>query len=200
MKTCPVCKSHVFDDMDVCYGCMHRFEGDGPAAQEEGDAGLPQVAAIEFPQAGVPLQPEVANRPRASALPLQPEAAEAQQAGASLRPVAAAEPPRRAVAALPQAAEPPQPEVAEPPQPEEAEPLWVSALSQPEAAGPPQQREASPEAPPAVWTIRIEVANPLRVTCSRVPSRFGALRAHAPHDERHGENGGREQQHHAQIA
>ena len=26
MKTCPVCKSHVFDDMDVCYGCMHRFE------------------------------------------------------------------------------------------------------------------------------------------------------------------------------
>ena len=135
-----VCKSHVFDDMDVCYGCMHRFEGDGPAAQEEGDAGLPQVAAIEFPQAGVPLQPEVANRPRASALPLQPEAAEAQQAGASLRQPAAAEPPRRAVAALPQAAEPPQPEVAEPPQPEEAEPLWVSALSQPEAAGPPQQR------------------------------------------------------------
>ena len=130
------------------------------------------------------MQPEVANRPRASALPLQPEAAEAQQAGASLRQPAAAEPPRRAVAALPQAAEPPQPEVAEPPQPEEAEPLWVSALSQPEAAGPPQQREASPEAPPAVWTIRIEVANPLRVTCSRVPSRFGALRAHAPHDER----------------
>lgn len=163
MKTCPVCKSHVFDDMDVCYGCMHRFEGDGPAAQEEGGAGLPQAAAIGLPQAGMPLQSEAANQPRAGALPLQPEAAEA-------------------------------------PQPQAAEPPWVSAPLQPEAAGPPQQWEASPEAQPAAWTIRIEVANPLRVTCSRVPSRFGALRAHAPHNESHGENGGREQQHHAQIA
>lgn len=25
MKNCPVCKTAVFDDMDVCYGCMHRF-------------------------------------------------------------------------------------------------------------------------------------------------------------------------------
>lgn len=25
MKKCPVCKTAVFDDMDVCYGCMHRF-------------------------------------------------------------------------------------------------------------------------------------------------------------------------------
>ena len=26
MKTCPVCKARCFDDMDICYGCMHRFE------------------------------------------------------------------------------------------------------------------------------------------------------------------------------
>lgn len=26
MKTCPVCKTAVFDDMDRCFGCMHRFE------------------------------------------------------------------------------------------------------------------------------------------------------------------------------
>lgn len=26
MKQCPVCKSQCFDDMDVCYGCMHRFD------------------------------------------------------------------------------------------------------------------------------------------------------------------------------
>ncbi|ANE21975.1 hypothetical protein AAY81_01015 [Denitrobacterium detoxificans] len=25
MKTCPVCQATCFDDMDVCYGCMHRF-------------------------------------------------------------------------------------------------------------------------------------------------------------------------------
>lgn len=28
MKTCSVCNATVFDDMDVCYGCMHRFEED----------------------------------------------------------------------------------------------------------------------------------------------------------------------------
>lgn len=25
MKVCPVCKARCFDDMTVCYGCMHRF-------------------------------------------------------------------------------------------------------------------------------------------------------------------------------
>ena len=28
MKTCPVCKARCFDDMEICYGCMHRFEDD----------------------------------------------------------------------------------------------------------------------------------------------------------------------------
>lgn len=26
MKVCPVCKSRCFDDMDICYGCMHKFK------------------------------------------------------------------------------------------------------------------------------------------------------------------------------
>ena len=26
MKTCPVCKAQLFDDMTVCYGCMYHFE------------------------------------------------------------------------------------------------------------------------------------------------------------------------------
>ena len=26
MKVCPVCKARVFDDMDTCYGCLHRFD------------------------------------------------------------------------------------------------------------------------------------------------------------------------------
>ena len=25
MKTCPVCRARCFDDMEVCYGCLHRF-------------------------------------------------------------------------------------------------------------------------------------------------------------------------------
>ena len=32
MKFCPVCKSNVFDDMDTCFNCLHKFseaDGDG---------------------------------------------------------------------------------------------------------------------------------------------------------------------------
>lgn len=25
MKICPVCKTSLFDDMEVCYGCMYSF-------------------------------------------------------------------------------------------------------------------------------------------------------------------------------
>ena len=28
MKTCPVCNARLFDDMEICYGCMHRFSGE----------------------------------------------------------------------------------------------------------------------------------------------------------------------------
>lgn len=31
MKTCPVCHARCFDDMETCYGCLHRFN-EGPAA------------------------------------------------------------------------------------------------------------------------------------------------------------------------
>ena len=27
MKECPVCSAVTFDDMDICYGCLHRFGG-----------------------------------------------------------------------------------------------------------------------------------------------------------------------------
>ena len=46
MKTCPVCGARCFDDMDVCYGCMHRF---GP-----GDAASAPQAATVFGQAANP--------------------------------------------------------------------------------------------------------------------------------------------------
>ncbi|MDO4889753.1 MAG: hypothetical protein Q3963_00200 [Coriobacteriaceae bacterium] len=35
MKTCPICKARCFDDMEICYGCMHRFErGESAGGQE----------------------------------------------------------------------------------------------------------------------------------------------------------------------
>lgn len=33
MKTCPVCRAVAFDDAEVCFGCMHRFE-EGTADSE----------------------------------------------------------------------------------------------------------------------------------------------------------------------
>ena len=32
MKTCPICKARCFDDMEICYGCMHPFEPEEDAA------------------------------------------------------------------------------------------------------------------------------------------------------------------------
>lgn len=29
LKTCPVCHSVCFSDMDICYGCLHRFSDEG---------------------------------------------------------------------------------------------------------------------------------------------------------------------------
>ena len=28
MKTCPICQAVCFDDMDVCFGCLHSFAND----------------------------------------------------------------------------------------------------------------------------------------------------------------------------
>lgn len=27
MKRCPTCGANCFDDMEVCYGCLHQFDG-----------------------------------------------------------------------------------------------------------------------------------------------------------------------------
>lgn len=38
LKVCPTCKTLVFEDMDICYGCMYRFGSDPDwerAAQRE---------------------------------------------------------------------------------------------------------------------------------------------------------------------
>ncbi len=33
MKVCPICKTKLFEDMEVCYGCMYRF-GSNPRLEQ----------------------------------------------------------------------------------------------------------------------------------------------------------------------
>lgn len=33
LKTCPICKTHVFDDMSTCYNCMYSF-GSNPDLEQ----------------------------------------------------------------------------------------------------------------------------------------------------------------------
>lgn len=58
MKTCPVCKSRLFDDMDICYGCMYRFEDKDKAAALL--AGLPPEETLpeQLPSKEVVLESE----------------------------------------------------------------------------------------------------------------------------------------------
>lgn len=50
MKECPVCKTFVFDDMGVCYGCMHRFSEGGAASLLQNL--LPEIAIEEAGEIG----------------------------------------------------------------------------------------------------------------------------------------------------
>ena len=34
MKECPICHASCFDDMDVCYGCLHDFTMDDICEEE----------------------------------------------------------------------------------------------------------------------------------------------------------------------
>ena len=38
MKKCPVCNSRLFDDMDVCYNCLHHFEDIDDIKEESVDS------------------------------------------------------------------------------------------------------------------------------------------------------------------
>ncbi|MDO4532567.1 MAG: hypothetical protein Q4C36_02470 [Coriobacteriia bacterium] len=56
MKTCPICKARCFDDMEICYGCMHPFEPEEdaattPAAERGFDARRPSDSDA-YPDAG----------------------------------------------------------------------------------------------------------------------------------------------------
>lgn len=41
MKTCPICNAKTFDDMDVCYGCLYRFDEKRPSSNPDGVGSAP---------------------------------------------------------------------------------------------------------------------------------------------------------------
>ncbi len=84
MKECPVCKAIAFDDAQVCYGCLHRFEpGEGAMSAvgnlgQGGDSGSADAAqAIPLAPQGVAHTPEpmVAQASLDGAAPPQPRPA-----------------------------------------------------------------------------------------------------------------------------
>ncbi len=59
MKECPICKAWCFDDMDVCYGCMHHFDaqGSGMSADPSSAAASTSEGATEVMEAVAPREP-----------------------------------------------------------------------------------------------------------------------------------------------
>ena len=54
MKTCPVCRSMAFDDAEVCYGCLDRYQEEGgPCDSARPATGQASVAAPQRQQAAV---------------------------------------------------------------------------------------------------------------------------------------------------
>ena len=75
MKTCPVCRSRCFDDMPVCYGCLHDFERgisiknavdkvDKDAEDMPEEAILPQSSSHAQSTSSVSQAHQEANSPR----------------------------------------------------------------------------------------------------------------------------------------
>lgn len=63
MKVCPVCKSTLFDDMDVCYGCMYRFGGALDRSEgEEGALCAEKTSRAERPSSDFLVKVEVRDR------------------------------------------------------------------------------------------------------------------------------------------
>lgn len=62
MKSCPVCEATTFDDMEICYGCLHRFGEDGSASALLGHDRPSRKPAL--PDASEPpVQPSVSEKP-----------------------------------------------------------------------------------------------------------------------------------------
>ena len=59
MKECPVCKAIAFDDAQVCYGCLHRFEPGEGAMSAVGNLGHGGDSGSADAAQAIPLAPQV---------------------------------------------------------------------------------------------------------------------------------------------
>jgi hypothetical protein len=46
MRTCPICQATCFDDMETCFGCMHRFEAGDDEVEMPPQAALNSSVAV----------------------------------------------------------------------------------------------------------------------------------------------------------
>ena len=104
MKICPVCEARCFDDMEVCYGCLHRFAKEEERITAEGTITVPAIATVgQAPAApaGEPVAPAVepAAPEAESAAPVGEVAAPAAEAVQGGEPAAPAAEPADAVSA-----------------------------------------------------------------------------------------------------
>lgn len=58
MKTCPVCKARCFDDMEVCFGCLHHFDANDEAGQHGPRSQVTQVLGEIFGDENEPDAPK----------------------------------------------------------------------------------------------------------------------------------------------
>lgn len=82
MKECPVCGARCFDDMEVCYGCLHDFS-------REDVSPIGQVVSSscdqEIEEAVMPSGDRRSVVPRFAELPVQPSAGACRSGGSIAR-------------------------------------------------------------------------------------------------------------------
>ena len=66
MKTCPICMARAFDDADVCYGCLHRFDQPGGKTCDGGGCARTETSLPPVPMPAPP--------PRSAVAPASPVA------------------------------------------------------------------------------------------------------------------------------
>ena len=72
MKTCPICQAKSFDDMELCYTCMHRFEMQGLHAEPaNGKASSNDESCTA---SGMPKEFIRQIKPKVGYIPVKPEA------------------------------------------------------------------------------------------------------------------------------
>lgn len=88
MKTCPVCQAKAFDDAEVCYGCLHRFERkeELAAACEEDKDQKHDASHAQIVQDRRSLAPRVEHAPKDTPAPSPPSRVYPLDAKQDVRP------------------------------------------------------------------------------------------------------------------